>query len=330
MKTLRQCTDRQEWDDYVLDNGGHPLQLWGWGEVKSAHGWSANRMFLTDDDGQILGAAQVLVRKLIWPFKSIAYVPRGPVVAEDSRAQLLISLADHVKSAYGSVALSIEPDTEEFVVPSGWVRSKNRILPAETIILDLKKSEDDLLSAMAQKTRQYVRKSATEAGTIKRVKTKEELEKCLAIYHDTAGRSKFALHSDQYYYDVFEKMGDYSSIFASYIDDKPIAFLWLAISGDTSFELYGGMDENGQQLRANYALKWYAIRKCREWGMSRYDFGGLIGGGVSNFKRNWSETETELAGTFDKPLSALYGLWGIAMPMGKVIVRKCRSLFGHR
>jgi len=27
MITLRQCHDKEEWDDYILENGGHPLQL---------------------------------------------------------------------------------------------------------------------------------------------------------------------------------------------------------------------------------------------------------------------------------------------------------------
>ena len=126
---------------------------------------------------------------------------------------------------------------------------------------------------MAKKTRQYIRKSGAEAVIIRRVHTRNELDKCLAVYHETSKRAGFGLHSDQYYYDVFDKMGDYSPVFAAYVDEQPIAFLWLAISADTSYELYGGMNDLGQQLRANYALKWQAILKCREWGLMRYDFG---------------------------------------------------------
>ena len=329
MKTIRQCTDKQEWDDYVLENGGHPLQLWGWGDLKSANGWSADRLLLTEDDGKIIGAAQVLYRKLIWPFKSIAYIPRGPVVDEFNRVILLIKLTEYVKSSHHPIALSIEPDTEEFTIPKAWIKSKNHILPAETLILDLNKSEDQLQSEMVKKTRQYIRKSSNEATIIKKIHSREELKKCLDLYHDTSKRAKFSLHNDQYYYDMFEKMGDFAPLFATYTDDQPVAFLWLAISSSTAFELYGGMNEIGQQLRANYALKWHAIHKCKEWGLTRYDFGGLIEGGVSTFKKGWSETETELAGTFDCPMSVFYGLWGFALPIGKIIARKLRSLLGH-
>ena len=226
------------------------------------------------------------------------------------------------------MALSIEPDTETFVIPDGWHKTTNKILPAQTIILDLTKSDSDLLAAMVKKTRQYIRKSAAEAMTIKQVRSKIELDKCLALYHQTSQRAKFNLHDDQYYYDVFNMLGDHSPIFAAYVDDEPVAFLWLAISADTAFELYGGVNETGQQLRLNYALKWHAIRKTRDWGLSRYDFGGLLGDGegVTTFKKSWTDHETELAGTFDKPLSSLYPVWNSGLPAAKKIVRTLKSI----
>jgi peptidoglycan pentaglycine glycine transferase (the first glycine) len=327
MTTLRQCQDKQQWDDYVLEYGGHPLQLWGWGDLKAVHGWVASRLFLTDEDGEVLGAAQVLIRKLPTPFRSLSYIPRGPVVDEANREDLLNLLADYVDRMYHSVALTIEPDCIEYSVPEGWTKSKNHILPARTIILDLVKTEAELLNDMVKKTRQYIRKSAAEAITIKMVRSREDLDKCLAIYHETAKRAKFKLHSDQYYNDVFSKLNDHSPVFAAYVDDQPIAFLWLAISADTAFELYGGVNELGQQLRANYALKWHAILKCKEWGLGRYDFGGLIEGGVSTFKLGWATDETELAGTFDRPLSIFYGIWSHSLPFGKTIIRRIKGLF---
>ena len=156
---------------------------------------------------------------------------------------------------------------------------------------------------------------------------KEDLDKCLGIYRLTAKRAKFDLHSNQYYYDVFSKLADYSQLFAAYVDDQPIAFLWLAISAETAFELYGGMNDLGQQLRSNYALKWYAIRKCKEWGISRYDFGGLLEGGVTTFKMGWTESAIDLAGTFDKPLSVNYATWHRGLPMAKKTSRRVKKIF---
>jgi len=330
MKTLRQCTDRQEWDNYVLENGGHPLQLWGWGELKSAHGWSAERVLLTDDSGEISGAAQVLYRRLFWPFRSIAYIPRGPIITDDNSEELLNLLADHIKKTRHCVALSIEPDTEQFTVPKGWKPSKNRILPSRTILLDLSKSEDSLRAAMETSTRRYIRKAGESGLVIKKIHNRGELDECLDVYQDTAKRAKFNLHSRQYYYDAFEKLGDSAVVFAAYSDEKPVAFLWLAVSANTAFELYGGMNETGKQLGGSYGLKWHAICKSKEWGIARYDFGGLVDGGVTGFKKSWTDTETVFAGTFDRPLSIFYGLWGFAMPIGKSLARTMKSFLGKK
>lgn len=327
MTTLKQCQNNEEWDDFVLENGGNPLQLWGWGELKTSHGWSADRLFLINSEEQIIGATQILVRHLPWPLKSLSYIPRGPIVKPDNREELLSSLSNYVKKTYKPVALTIEPDEVEYNIPKEWVKSKNHILPFRTVILDLNKDEPELMSDMAKKTRQYIRKSTSEEMVIKSVRKREELDKCLAIYHDTAKRAKFALHDDQYYYDAFEKLGDHSQLFATYVDNQPVAFLWLVISAETSYELYGGMNEIGQQTRANYALKWHAIRKCKEWGLSRYDFGGLLDGGVTTFKMGWTNDETDLVGTFDRPLSVFYGVWNNCLPLGKKIVRRIKALF---
>jgi len=326
MIEIQKCRDAEQWDEYVLEHGGHPLQLWGWGQVKSAHGWSAERVFAldTDQDDKIVGAAQVLVRKLPLPFRSFSYVPRGPVVDELHRSEFLELIAGLVKRDHKSIALSVEPNDFEFTAPAGWVRSTNKILSPDTILLDTTKTESDLLADMAKKTRQYIRKSAAEGITIKQVRTAEELQECLHIYHQTAERAHFNLHADRYYFDVFNLMNDHSPVFAAYLDGKPIAFLWMAISADTAYELYGGMNDDGQRLRANYALKWHVIRKVREWGLSEYDFGGLVVGGVSVFKQGWSSEEASFAGTYEKPLSPAYILWSKGLPKAKALIQRIR------
>ena len=322
MFEMQRCHDKEQWDDFILENGGHPLQLWGWGQVKAAHGWSVERVCAYYDD-EMIGAAQILIRKLPYPFRAFAYIPRGPVTDEAHQAELLESIANLVQRDYRAVTVSVEPNSREFNNPDGWCGTRNSILKAETILLDLTQSESELLSHMAKKTRQYIRKSASEIE-IKRVRSKEDLVECLRIYKQTAERAGFSIHEDQYYLDVFQQMGDFSPVFAAYVDEKPVAFLWLAISSDIAYELYGGMNDDGSRLRANYALKWYVIRKVKEWGLREYDFGGLVAGGVSTFKQGWTDQETLYAGTFDKPLSPYYTLWTSLLPRVKKAVQRIR------
>ena len=322
MITVRECTDANDWDDYILENGGHPLQLWGWGELKSRHGWVADRIFL-EDDGEVIGGIQVLTKKLPLPLRAFSYSPRNTIFHVKQNEQLEAAAA-FIKSKYKGVAFSIEPDVQSFEKPDNWVHATNKILPAETVLLDISQSEDELQATMAKKTRQYIRKSGKEVE-IRKVISDIELEKCLEIYKDTSQRAGFALHNTAYYRDVAAALGDHAPLFAAYVDGEPVAFLWVAISGATAYELYGGMNEVGQKLRANYALKWHVVSKVKSWGLTKYDFGGIVAGGVATFKQGWVEDSSWFAGTFDKPLSPLYVIWSHALPFAKKTAQKVRK-----
>ncbi|MDN5275225.1 MAG: methicillin resistance protein [Candidatus Saccharibacteria bacterium] len=324
MTTVKSCDSQAEWDNEVLTRGGHPLQLWGWGETKAAHNWKVKRLFILSGD-EVIGVAQLLIRTLPLPFKALVYVPRGPVCEERERAVVLEALAGYAKDACGAVAISIEPDWETMPDIKGWQAATNTILIPRTLILDLSHNEDDLLARMTKKTRQYIRKSAGESIEVRRVKGRGELDACLDIYKETAERAGFGIHADEYYYDIFDNLGEHSPVFAAFQGTKPIAFLWLAISQRTAFELYGGMNDEGQRLRANYALKWHAIQTMKKWGIELYDFNGLLNDGVSTFKQGFADHETMLAGTYDKPLSPLYNIWTRALPAAKKVIQKIKN-----
>jgi len=324
MTTVKSCESQSEWDGEILARGGHPLQLWGWGEVKAAHNWRVRRLLILSGD-EVIGAAQLLIRSLPPPFKALVYIPRGPVCDEQEREVVLKTLATYAKESCGAVAISVEPDWESMPKIEGWRVAANTILIPRTLILDLNQSEDELLAHMTKKTRQYIRKSAGEAIEIRQVKGREELDACLGIYKETAKRAGFGIHDDQYYYDIFDNLGEHSPVFAAFQGHNPVAFLWLAISQRTAFELYGGMNDDGQRLRANYALKWHVIQTMKKWGIESYDFNGLLNDGVSTFKQGFAEHETMLAGTYDKPLSPLYVVWTRAFPAAKKIIQKIKN-----
>ncbi|WP_026551472.1 peptidoglycan bridge formation glycyltransferase FemA/FemB family protein [Arthrobacter sp. H20] len=323
------CTDESRWDAAVNALLGHPQQLWGWGTTKAAHGWSVDRV-LVQDDGVLVGCAQVLLRKLPVPFTALAYCPRGPQTAPHCEAEVLRALELYVRQAHRAVALSIEPDWAADAAPTaalaaaGWLSTESTILIGRTLILDLTWSEDELLAAMSKKHRQYIRKSGREDLTYREV-TRAELPKCLAVYRQTAERAGFGIHENLYYLDIFDNLGSSSPVFAAFAGDDVVAFLWLSVSDHTVFELYGGMTPEGEQLRANYALKWLAIRSMKERGAVRYDFNGLLNDGVSKFKMGWAKHENELAGTWDKPLSPLYPLYRRAMPLARDGLRLAQS-----
>ncbi len=324
MTTVQTCAIQEEWDEAILSRGGHPLQLWDWGEVKAVHNWFVDRIFIYEKD-QIIGAAQLLIRKLPFPFTALVYVPRGPVAENGDRAEVLDAIADYAKRKYHAVAVTIEPDWRTIPKVEGWHQSDNTILIPRTLILDTTKTEDELLSKMAKKTRQYIRKSANEEVEIRQVRKQAELTECLKIYKQTAARAGFGLHEDEYYRDIFSKMGSHSLVNAAFYQGKPVAFLWLVMSERTAFELYGGMNDEGQRLRANYILKWSTIQMIKKWEIERYDFNGLLNDGVSTFKQGFADHEDLLVGTYDHPLSPLYVVWAKGLPIAKKILQKLKN-----
>ncbi|MDN3905307.1 peptidoglycan bridge formation glycyltransferase FemA/FemB family protein [Arthrobacter sp. YD2] len=325
------CSDAASWNETVNRFSGHPQQLWGWGKTKAQHGWRVDRVLVTDEAGTVLGSAQVLLRALPFPFRALAYIPRGPQGLPGRELDVLDAVGGYVKNTHHAVALSIEPDWDAegplaAGLPGlGYRSSDNTILIGRTLILDLRRSLDELSGDMSKKHRQYIRKSGREDLDYRRV-TREEIAKCLAVYKLTAQRANFGIHEDSYYLDIFDHLGEDSPVYAAFKGEDVVAFLWLSTSGYTSFELYGGMTEEGERLRANYALKWHAISDMKERGITRYDFNGLLNDGVSKFKMGWAKHEDQLAGTWDKPLSPLYPVFSSALPLAKSGMRKARTL----
>lgn len=315
---MKQHDDQAAWDDFVKRSGGHPLQLWGWGEVKAAHGWKVDRVQV----GQ--GGAQLLIKKLPRPFGSLVYVARGPfgtLLNSEADRQKLVAYA---KRTYRPTVLTVEPDTTEPLSWKGWRKSENRILLARTAVMDLTKSDDELMANMSKKTRQYIRKSAGEGVEVRQARNEQDIGECLKIYKQTARRAGFSLHDDDYYYDIFRLLGEDSPVYMAERGGELLAFLWPIVTPEVAFELYGGMNDEGQRIRANYHLKWSVIQAMKARGVKRYDVNGLLNDGVSAFKQGFIPDETMMTGTYDRPLSPLYGVWSVLLPAAKKLIQKLR------
>ena len=61
----------------------------------------------------------------------------------------------------------------------------------------------------------------------------------------------------------------------------------------------------GGDSRANYLLKWEAIRSSREAGATSYDLWGLATGGIAHFKAGFGGREVHYIGAWDLVLDRL-------------------------
>ena len=268
MLKIVEITDKQEWDGFVNKNGGHPLQLWGWGELKASHNWQVKRIFVKNVSknelkhkkeiySDVQAAAQVLIRKLPWPLNNYAYSPRGPVILSEKteeRSRILDEIAEYCKNNIHSrpVTLSIEPDWEAFPDSSKgkskWRKTKNTILIPQTLIIDLNKSDDELFANMSKKTRQYIRKSA-DSVSVREIETAAELEQCFDIYDETAKRAGFAIHDRDYYRDLAKIMGDNSPIFAAFAKVSDEDNQDEAISSDDADVIDNNNSDENKEVR---------------------------------------------------------------------------------
>lgn len=356
-----EITARDEWDRMVLEAGGHPLQLWGWGEVKATGAWTPRRLRVVGPDGTA-GLAQVLVRSLPAQFKALSHVPRGPVIVapatptgptaasaddvpadlpagaypgggygvgtEPHRSAVTAAVTRWCKETVGGVGITFEPDwpLDTPFELADQRPSPNPILYPSTLILDVTRSPEDLTKAMGKSTRYDIRKAGRTGLDVRRVTDEDTVRAVLDVYKETADRAGFALHDDEYYLAIHRELGEASVLVAAFDDEgAPAAFVWCVQSASTSFELYGGINDAGRKLRANAPVKWHAIEIAREAGAVRYDMNGLLNDGISEFKKSFAQHSDELVRSVDVPFSLWYSAWNGALPTAKKVVRKLRG-----
>jgi hypothetical protein len=317
-----------KWDKLVESQNGHPLQLFGWGEVKKHTGaWRVLQVARANERDASANFAQILVRKT--PLGSFGYIPRGPNLTDDFLQELRT-----VAKRENLFMLRFEPNVkaEDWHIWRAKLKHpKDHILLNRTVQLDLKKPAETLLAEMDATTRQNIRRGERNAALSIRQATKEDLPRILEIYHETAARSNFPLHPDAYYRTIYDQMAAHNHIYVAVVDGKVESFVWCIKTPAICFELYGGGTSVALKNRANYLLKWRAIlaaqalrepapeglseggsprarsgspmamgrtdsvpegavreRLRRESGCKVYDINGLLNDGISDFKRGFS------------------------------------------
>jgi lipid II:glycine glycyltransferase (peptidoglycan interpeptide bridge formation enzyme) len=310
--------DTDAWDALVESSDpGSYLQLSGWAAVKAVNGWASHRVLAADRVG-----AQVLVRRprpLPWAF---AYAPRGPLGGgwtADELGAFTDAVRREVPRLAGRVShLRIDPEIEvdgtydqggslrRALAGYGW-RPAPPIQPSSTRVIDLTADESVLWGDLRKKWRQYVNKART-AGVVVVDADGDRLGDFYRIYRETADRAGFLIRTEAAYRDVWEAFapaGRARLLFAHSAAGDPLAALFLVRCGTRVVEPYGGMTQAGADTRANYLLKWEAIRTSREQGATSYDLWGLATGGIAHFKTGFGGREVRYVGAWDLVLDPL-------------------------
>ena len=248
-----------------------------------------------------------------WAF---AYAPRGPVLERWDAATLegfTAGLREAVRSSGTRVShVRIEPEIElngpvdtdgEFrhaLRHSGW-RTGTPIQPPRTRQVDLTPDETVLWAELRKKWRQYVNKA--RKGEVRVVDAGvERLPEFYSIYRETARRAGFVIRTYESYLGVwqaFARLGMARLLIAEGPDGVGMATLFLLRVGNRVVEPYGGMTEAGAESRANYLLKWEAMRTSKEQGAVSYDMWGISHEGIEQFKTGFGGREIKYVGAWD-------------------------------
>ncbi len=298
--------DDATWDAFVAASATpNHLQQTAWAISKRPNGWTSTRVVADGGSGPI--GAQVLVRRLgPGPF-AMGYAPRGPIATTWDEPSVAAFTAALRRAAWRHrlTHVTVDPGREDVSAAlllrhCGW-RDADAVQHDRSRVVDLAPGEAAVWAGLRSKWRQYVGR-ATRSGVAVREGGRADLPAFHAILADTAARTGFfhrSLASYEAVWDAFLPTGQASLLLAHTSDGVPVAALFLVRCGDRMAEPYGGMTQAGADSRANYLLKWEALRRSIAAGCDTYDMWGLAHPGIEQFKAGFGGHEVRYVGALD-------------------------------
>jgi peptidoglycan pentaglycine glycine transferase (the first glycine) len=282
------CSSASAWNNLISALPlAHILQSWEWGEFKCRYGWSARR--LVWQGGR--AAAQVLSRRLLNASfilqPCVLYVPKGPLLDwndEALRSEVLADLQALARREH-AIFIKIDPDLEALPSPApfstpgprhgGWQFSPDQVQFRNTVTLDLRRSEAELLAAMKQKTRYNVR-LAEKKGVHVRLGAPADLDLLYRMYAETSVRDGFVIRSASYYRDAWGSFvtAGLAQPFIAEVEREAVSALILFKFAQTAWYMYGMSRESHRDKMPNHLLQWEAVRWAKAQGCETYDFWG--------------------------------------------------------
>jgi peptidoglycan pentaglycine glycine transferase (the first glycine) len=278
------------------------LQSWEWGEFQEKAGVKVLRLGV-EDGGKLVAVASLIKRSLPLGMNYF-YCPRGPIVnyklsiVNEKLFDFLLFEIKKIANKEKVIFLRIEP-IDKINNSSFIINNSLDVQVSKTIILDLTKSEEELLVAMHQKTRYNIRLAEKKGVKIKEAGI-EEFDKFWELMSATVNRDGFRLHEKEYYKKMLEV--ENIKLFFGEVENKILCAGIFSFFGDTAVYLHGASSNENREVMAPYLLQWELIKIAKASGCKFYDFFGIDEKkwpGVTRFKRGFSGQETNYPGTFD-------------------------------
>ena len=347
------------------------LQTKFWAEFKGNHGWKPyyftyQNGILNEDqeycsvpaEGQIKFALLLRTFSLLKLKKlSIAYIPLAPNfpgLDQNKSEEYFLnieSITRDLKKFLPQNTICIRYDIPfDFYSPDerdnfnkdaiNYLKSKKSIIsktavdiqPPDTTILDLSKSEDQLLADMKTKWRYNV-KLAERKGVQIECFTKDNAgwENALDIFYQlfeiTGKRDGISPHAKSYYKDLLCRNSSENiqvRLYLSKHENDYLAGIITLFSNNDAVYLYGASNNIKRNLMSTYFLQWQAIKDAKKFGSRTYDFYGMPPRedpnhpmhGLYLFKTGFGGQNIHRPGSYDAKLKSTYNLYVIAEKRG--------------
>lgn len=336
---VEDITDKQQWDDFVTSHEeANFLHSWQWGEFHLSRGKTVVRRGVFDGDkliGVYEGEVETARRG-----RHIA-VAGGPIVDWTDKPVVEALVADMREQGrkYHCAFVRVRPQLEKTDESMRLFRELGlhaapMYLSVELAgVLDLEKSEDELLKNMRQRLRRALRKAEKNGITIEKSTDPARMKEFYDIQLQTAGRHHFIAFSEDFLTKQFAAFAEDNSavLYTARYNGEVLAQNFMIFYGNEASYHYGVSTELGTKLSGAPLLHMQAMRDARERGIKRYNFWGIVDEddtkhrfyGVSVFKRGFGVDELRYVPAHDLILNpAKYAIdWTV-----ETIRRKARKV----
>lgn len=310
------------WTNFFDKNGSETfLQSWEWGELQKKNGHHIFRLGIYNKK-LLIGIAQVI--HMHAKRGNFLFVPHGPIgqnrTVVKALTTYLIELGKKLGCSYIRISPILPKNTQNAkLFTSLHFRNAPIHMHAETIwVLNISKSEDELLLDMRKTTRNLIRRAIKDGVRIEISTNKRDLANFMKTYAVTAKREKFTPFSKTFITNEFEafNLNNNAIILNSYLGDdkKCLSSAIIIFTKSTGFYHQGASLHS--KFPVTYLMQWTAIKEAKKRGCHLYNFWGIAPTedkdhpwyGLTNFKKGFGGYQIDYLPAQDYILSPKYYL----------------------
>ncbi len=286
----------------------HVIQSWEWGEFRKSLGLPLLRYGIYKNN-KLVTAFQLTLHKIPFTNKYVGYLPKGPLPNKEL-AQALEKIGRDNNCAF----IKLEPDIlnkeSKYVVYPSFQESPKPLFTQHNFILDLTKSEEELLKNMHSKTRYNIRVAERKGVKVEERTDDKGFELFLKLHFETTERQGFHSHNKTYHRQVWKQMkeANMTRILIAFYQKKPLTAWMLYNFKDTLYYPYGGSSVEHKEVMSNNLVAWEAIKLGKKLKLKKFDMWGALGPepdpndpwiGFHRFKQGYGGQLVKYIGTFD-------------------------------